>query len=391
MSTYLVAFMVCDFKERQITNTDGINIRVLVPAEHYAETEFALEMAADLLHFYKTFFNASYPFSKLDVAAVPKFAAEATKNWGLATFPMNSVLSNSSEASTESQELVASVISQKLVHQWVGNLVTMQWWNDLWLNEGLASFLEAVALDNIRPDWNMMDEFVVATTQVALSLDSLQISHSIITDAIDPLEIQAAFDFISSKKGAAILYMLAGFLGKEVLQKGLSNYLNKYSFQNARATDLWNTFSEVDPSHINVSQIMDTRTRQKGYPLIAVTFENPAVKVKQQRFRATALASDDDLSTDESPYGYKWFLPITYVTDLSDKQNICWLNMTDGEFTLPAEAKWLKVNVNQTGFYRVMYDNDLWKALTDLLHSDHKILTTADRANLVDDALSFSR
>ncbi|XP_035223488.1 glutamyl aminopeptidase-like, partial [Stegodyphus dumicola] len=243
-----------------------------------------------------------------------------------------------------------------------------------------------------------MDEFVVSFTQEALSLDSLQNSHPIVIDAIDPQEIEAAFDLIVYKKGASIINMLANVLSMETVQKGLSSYLKKYSFQNARTEDLWNEFTEVDLSHMNVSQIMDTWTRQKGYPLVTVTLEHTTVKVKQERFllfpdsgNISSPNSDNTSSSDISPYDYKWFVPISYVTDLGNKHSTYWLNMTDGEFALPSEAEWLKINVNQAGFYRVMYDNVLWEKLTNVLHSNHKILTPADRSNLLDDALILSR
>ncbi|KFM57066.1 Endoplasmic reticulum aminopeptidase 1, partial [Stegodyphus mimosarum] len=391
MSTYLVAFMVCDFKERAIINVDGVKVRVLIPAEQYEQSEFALEIAADVLHFCKTFFNIPYPLSKLDMAAIPDFAAGAMENWGLATFRMINILYDPSETSSEGQERVASVIAHEVAHQWFGNLVTMKWWSDLWLNEGFASFMESLIVDIIKPDWKKMDAFVATTVQDALSMDGLQTSHPIVTNAIDPLEIDATFDVISYKKGASLLSMLANFLGMDTLKNGLSNYLNKYRFQNARTEDLWNAFSEAESSHINVTQVMDTWTRQKGYPLITVTLEHPTVKVKQERFLLTAKSNSAQVSDDVSPYGYKWRVPVTYVTDLSNRQNTYWLNEAEGEFVLPAETKWLKVNSKEGGFYRVMYDHGLWKTLTELLQSNHKTLTAADRSNLVDDALSLSR
>ncbi|XP_035230136.1 endoplasmic reticulum aminopeptidase 2-like, partial [Stegodyphus dumicola] len=155
MSTYLVAFIVCDFREREITNLDGVDIRVLVPSEQCEESEYALELAADILDFYQTFFNISYPLSKLDMAAIPDFAYGAMENWGLVSFRLVAILYSPSETSANNQGIVASVISHELAHQWFGNLVTMQWWNDLWLNEGFASFMQYIALDSIRSEWDM--------------------------------------------------------------------------------------------------------------------------------------------------------------------------------------------------------------------------------------------
>ncbi|GBN33375.1 Glutamyl aminopeptidase [Araneus ventricosus] len=392
MSTYLVAFVVCDFKALQKMSPDGINVRVLVPPEQLNQAQYALDTAANVLHFFQQFFNISYPLPKLDMIAIPDFGPGAMENWGLVTFRMTTVLYNAMETSSESKEHVATVIAHELAHQWFGNLVTMQWWSDLWLNEGFASFVEYLGTNHVEPGWRMMDQFIVSTSQDAMSLDGLESSHPVMTDVDNPEEIDAIFDFISYKKGAAILYMLENFLGTETLKKGLSTYLNKYRFKNARTEDLWDAFTQVSltTSHLNVSKILDTWTRQKGYPLLTVTLKHRIVRIKQRRFLLTPPEYDDAKPSDLSPYGYKWFVPVTYITDI-DKENMFWLNMTDGEFLLPARAKWLKLNVNQTGFYRVMYDDGLWNTLIELLHTNHNVFKPADRANLLDDALTLSR
>ncbi|KAF8776973.1 Glutamyl aminopeptidase like protein [Argiope bruennichi] len=392
MSTYLVAFVVCDFKALQKTSPDGVNVRVLVPPEQLNQAQYALDTAPKVLHFFQQFFNISYPLPKLDMIAIPDFGPGAMENWGLVTFRMTTVLYNSMETSSESKEHVATVIAHELAHQWFGNLVTMQWWSDLWLNEGFASFVEYLGTNHVEPGWRMMDQFVVSTSQDAMSLDGLESSHPVMTDVDNPEEIDAIFDFISYKKGAAILYMLENFLGTETLKKGLSTYLNKYRFKNARTEDLWDAFTQVSltTSHLNVSKILDTWTRQKGYPLLTVTLKHRIVRIKQRRFLLTPPEYDDAKPSDLSPYGYKWFVPVTYITDI-DKENMFWLNMTDGEFLLPARAKWLKLNVNQTGFYRVMYDDGLWNTLIELLHTNYSVFKPADRANLLDDALTLAR
>ncbi|GFT63992.1 glutamyl aminopeptidase [Nephila pilipes] len=392
MSTYLVAFVVCDFKALEKTNPDGVNVRVLVPPEQLNQAQYALDTAVNVLHFFQQFFNISYPLPKLDMIAIPDFGPGAMENWGLVTYRMTTVLYNPMETSSESKEHVATVIAHELAHQWFGNLVTMQWWSDLWLNEGFASFVEYLGTNHVEPGWRMMDQFIVSTSQDAMSLDGLESSHPVMTDVDNPEEIDAIFDFISYKKGAAILYMLENFLGTETLKKGLSVYLNKYRFKNARTEDLWDAFTQVSltTSHLNVSKILDTWTRQKGYPLITVTLKHRIVRIKQRRFLLTPPEYDDAKPSDLSPYGYKWYVPVTYITDI-DKENMFWLNMTDGEFLLPARAKWLKLNVNQTGFYRVMYDDGLWNTLIDKLHTNHNVFKPADRANLLDDALTLAR
>lgn len=200
MSTYLVAFSVCDFKTRSARTRDGIHVRVLVPSEQYNQAGYALESAARILSYFQDFFNITYPLSKLDLMAVPDFGAGAMENWGLITFRTTMILFNEAESSSEFQETVAIVISHELGHQWFGNLVTMDWWSDLWLNEGFASYIENLGVDHIHPEWNMMDQFVVTTTQEALSLDALESSHPIHASVNNPSEIEAIFDIISYKK-----------------------------------------------------------------------------------------------------------------------------------------------------------------------------------------------
>ncbi|XP_015918798.1 glutamyl aminopeptidase [Parasteatoda tepidariorum] len=391
MSTYLVAFVVCDFRILEKLNEDGVNVRVLVPPDQYSHAQYALDTAANVLHFFRDFFNISYPLNKLDMIAIPDFGPGAMENWGLVTFRMTTILYNPMETSSESKEHVATVIAHELAHQWFGNLVTMKWWSDLWLNEGFASFMEYLGTNHVEPGWQMMDQFIVSTSQDAMALDGLESSHPVMTDVDNPEEIDAIFDFISYKKGAAILYMLENFLGRDTLKKGLSIYLNKYHYKSASTKDFWDTFTQValTTSHLNVSQILDTWTRQKGYPILIVTYKHPHVRIQQKRFLLTPPESDT--VSEVSPYGYKWFVPVTYVTDVSPKENMFWLNMTDGEFLVPAKAKWLKLNINQTGFYRVLYDDRLWNTLINLLYTNHKVFKPADRANLLDDALTLAR
>lgn len=393
MSTYLVAFVVCDFKELRKKNTDGIDVRVLVPPDQYSQAQFALDTAADVLHFYQAFFNINYPLPKLDMIAIPDFGPGAMENWGLITFRMTTILYNPRETSTESQEHVATVIAHEIAHQWFGNLVTMEWWSDLWLNEGFASFMEYLGTNSVKPDWNMMDQFIVTTTQDALALDSLESSHPIMTDVKDPVEIEAIFDAISYKKGAAILYMLENFLGEQNLKEGLTVYLNKYRFKNAKTEDLWNAFTQVSlkTTRLNVSKIMDTWTRQKGYPLITVSMKNDKVKISQKRFLLAPPEYDDAKTSDLSPYGYRWIVPVTYRTNVIHSGQKSWLDEVQGEFLLPSGSSWVKLNLNQTGFYRVMYDSELWTTLISVLHENHMVFHPADRANLLDDALTLAR
>ena len=209
MSTYLVAFTVCDFKTMSARTKEGIHVRVLAPGDQYSQVEYALSSAVQILSYYQEFFNVTYPLSKLDLMAVPDFGAGAMENWGLITFRTTMILYNDAESSSDFQEQVATVISHELAHQWFGNLVTMEWWSDLWLNEGFASFVENLGVDFIHPEWKMLDQFVVSTTQDAMALDSLESSHPIMANVVNPSEIEAIFDVISYKKVSSLIGMIA--------------------------------------------------------------------------------------------------------------------------------------------------------------------------------------
>ena len=413
MSTYLVAFTVCDFKTLSGRTNEGVHVRVLLPSDQANQGDFALQTAIHILDFYEDFFNISYPLSKLDLMAVPDFAAGAMENWGLITFRTTMILYRDDESSSEFQENVAVVISHELAHQWFGNLVTMEWWNDLWLNEGFSSFLEVLGVDAIHPEFRMLDQFIITTTQDAMILDSLEASHPIMAQVKNPNEIEAIFDVISYKKGAALIRMLENFLKLDVLRTGLTKYLHKYQFRNAKTTDLWQSFTEVVPnSPVNVSAIMDRWVKQKGFPVISSKLERNRLFLSQRRFLSApvdpsfgddsgqSINSNNDIILMEdphpaSPFGYQWIVPITIITSKAkDSPRLVWLSQPDAVLTMDSTCEWFKLNVNQSGFYRVNYDDTNWRSLIEVLHSKDfsaHILSPSDRSNLLDDALSFMK
>lgn len=178
-----------------------------------------------------------------DLIAIPNFAAGAMENWGLITFREVAILLDPKETSLEAREGIAVTIAHELAHQWFGNLVTMRWWNDIWLNEGAASFFEYKGVHNFSPEWNIMDTFIIYKTQPALRLDALSNSHPINVSVEDPSEIESIFDEISYYKGSAILYMLERFMGEDVFRTGLNDYLNLHAYKSADTDDLWAAFS----------------------------------------------------------------------------------------------------------------------------------------------------
>ncbi|XP_015795165.1 endoplasmic reticulum aminopeptidase 1-like [Tetranychus urticae] len=396
MSTYLVAFVVCDFKPLDARTKEGTHVRVLAPRDQVNHGELALRSAVSILTYFQSFFNLTYPLTKLDLVSVPDFGAGAMENWGLMTFRSTAIMYNEKTSPDSAKEEVLTVISHEIAHQWFGNLVTMKWWNDLWLNEGFASYVENLGVDHLYPDWRMLDQFVLTTTQEALALDSLESSHAIMNDVKDPREIEALFDTISYKKGAALIRMLKNFLGPDNLRFGLKNYLSKYKFSNAETSDLWRSFSNIVPNEvINVTSIMETWVRQKGYPVISVRSYGEHVLLTQKRYLSSPLSEDELDGNNTSPFGYQWIVPITFITSHNPRDaTLIWMSSSNSVIPFPHHVDWFKINVNQTGFYRVNYDEYNWKRLISLLDRsgpDTHLLSPSDRANLIDDAFSFMR
>ena len=216
------------------------------------------------------------------------------ENWGLITYRETSLLYAENESSAAAQQWVAIVVAHELAHQWFGNLVTMQWWNDLWLNEGFASWMEYKGVSYTQPGWAMMEQFLAKVILPALQLDSLASSHPVSVPVNDPKEIEAIFDTISYKKGSSIIHMLENYLGEDVLRSGLKEYLNKHKFGNAVTKDLWKALRKATGNKINVEIMMNTWTLQMGYPLITFMKGDQIDKnkqgwcVKQSRFLSSA-------------------------------------------------------------------------------------------------------
>lgn len=389
MSTYLLALVVCDYgllKDQLGT----LQLQVLVPEEQKSQGSFALGIMKGALQFFNSFFNISCPMNKLDLIAIPDFGPGAMENWGLITFRMSSLLYDDGVTPVRSKERIASTVAHELAHQWFGNLVTMAWWDDLWLNEGFATFLETVCVDHLQPEWGLLDLFPYSTSQPALDLDSLQTSHPVSARVHDPDEIDALFDSISYNKGAAIISMLQSFLGSSQLRRGLSLYLNTYRFSNARTSDLWDAFTNVTSGLVDVAEVMDTWTRQKGYPVVRVVLSpDGQLALSQRRFRL--VPSRSDVASEPTPdLGYRWFVPLSLRTD-GQGTHLFWMNRTDVRVPFAERPLWIKANVNQTGFYRVNYEASNWAALNHQLHTDHRALSASDRAGLLDDAFTLAR
>lgn len=375
MSTYLVAYIVGEFDYLEDTTSDGIKVRVFTPVGKKELGNFALFGATKALSYFNEFFGISYPLPKMDLVGIGDFAAGAMENWGLVTYRETRLLIDSKNSSSSTKEATMRTISHEIAHSWFGNLVTMQWWTHLWLNEGFARFIEHLAVDHLFKEWDIWTQFVSNVYSVALNLDSLKSTHAIEIPVGHPDEINEIFDSISYAKGGSILRMLSDFIGIDNLKKGLYEYLTKFKYSNAVTEDLWECLQMFSDQPIQ--KIMDTWTKQEGYPVIhvkEVSTENgkKTLEFSQNRFLLSGESKDHSI----------WKIPIKIKT----KTEKYFLLMEDikVQFTIKDDG-WYKINSEQTGFYRVHYES--YKQLSNIITD----LSPSDRIGLICDAFALTR
>ncbi|KAG7213582.1 hypothetical protein KM043_002837 [Ampulex compressa] len=393
MSTYLSCFIVSDFVA--VTSmAKGLNNRefpvsVYTTRAQKEKGSFALEFGVKVIEYYINLFRIDYPLPKLDMAAVPDFVSGAMENWGLVTYREARLLYDSNTSSTANKQDIATVVSHEFAHMWFGNLVTMSWWNDLWLNEGFATFMQYKSADSILPEWGLMDQFLINEVHTVFVTDSKLSSHPIVQTVSNPDEITAIFDEISYQKGSSVIRMMENFIGSDIFYAGITTYLNKFAYQNAETADLFKILQDAVGSEINITEIMDTWTRQKGFPVVNVKKSGNIYTLTQKRFLADPDAVSDP---SESDYGYKWTIPITYITNRTSTPKLVWFDKDAADLVIEINdpVDWVKFNADQVGYYRVNYEADVWDTLNNLLRHYHKRLSVSDRTHLLEDAFSMA-
>ncbi len=373
VSTYLIYLGVGEFE--YLTSKIGkVQIRVVTTKGNKSKGKFSLNLGKKLLTSYEKYFGIKYPLPKLDLIAVPDFAAGAMENWGAITFRETILLYDPKTSSTRTKQFIAEVISHEIAHQWFGNLVTMKWWNDLWLNESFATFMATKFVDKFYPEWDLWNQFVEDAMNVAMSLDSLKTTHPIDVKVHSPSEIREIFDAISYDKGGCILRMLEHYVGETNFRKGLKQYLSKFKYKNAQGQDLWNEIGKA--SRMPVSNMVNSWLKQSGFPLVEIEQKDSTLYLKQRRY---LLEHDKKFSKGQ------WMIPISIgLSKEISKKMFSKKSMT---VKIPKKTVGFVANYGRRGFYRVKYGEGILLDLKMLV--DQKRIAPIDRWAIQNDLYSL--
>ncbi|ETP29338.1 hypothetical protein F442_21503 [Phytophthora nicotianae P10297] len=402
MSTYLVAMVVGEFDMISDLTKEGVVVNVYTAPGQSVRGRFALDVATKALSFFTDSFRIPYPLKKLDMVAIPDFLG-AMENWGLVTYTETFLLVDQKLSSHEIKADAARAICHELSHQWFGNLVTMDWWTGLWLNEGFAQYMEFDAAHHIFPEWKLWETFVQdIMLGSAFVKDAMVSSHPIEVVVNHPDEADEIFDAISYHKGSSMVRMLSEYLGRDVFYRGVHDYLVKFSYKNTVTEDLWEALEQV--SGQKLKDMADTWTKQVGFPLLTVKqdADGKCVLVQERFFADSSLSAEDHTL---------WDVPLTFCTSndpTAIKRLGIWsaksASSKDSTPTTPYEAGdeinkqiqvptgpkgWIKLNPNQAGFYLVNYSPALWKRLE--IPVKEQLLDVPDRVSLLNSVFAFAR
>ncbi|RVE71361.1 hypothetical protein OJAV_G00051250, partial [Oryzias javanicus] len=386
MSTYLFGFTLSEFK-----STTSPLSRVTVKT--YARPEailagharYAANISGKILQFYENRFEINYQPIKLDQVALPDLVSTTMENWGLITYQEASLLYQEGMSSLLHKEEVATVIAHGLAHHWFGNLVTMGWWNDVWLNEGLATYMSYFAVEHVEPGFKIKDVAVMKDLHEALKQDALTTSRPLTVtqgDIQTPSEVKEMFDTITYSKGAMLLRMLAGFVGETAFDLGVKTYLKAFRGATAETEDLWQHIEAARSvkNSFTVPRVMKPWTEQQGYPVININTTSGEIVQKHFLFNGSVTSS------------YWWYIPIRFMRGDSEPSSI-WLEVPGPvkkeEFI--STKNWVLANTDCLGFYRVNYNLENWQHLLQQLENNPDRIPLMNRGQLIDDAFNLAR
>ncbi|XP_044756768.1 aminopeptidase N-like [Coccinella septempunctata] len=393
MSTCSLAFTISDFVPLKCNSTCPNSIvKIWGPISDLSKGDFALKSAAAIIDYLEKYFGIKYPLPKLDLLAVPNLAQAATENWGLISFRKSSLLFDPSKESVLVKPQIFNVLCKNIIKQWMGNLVSIRWWSELWLKEGFAMLLSAQIEKDLKPDWDTYNNIPLMEIETSLFEDSLNSSSSLRTKIVDNEQIEQITDSLIYEKGSSLLRMLNNTVTQPVFEGAIRNYLRIFSYKSAGQDELWAEIvkaSDIEGSNQtlwneqNLKIIMDSWTKQPGYPCIFVTKkgnESGVYTITQNRF-------GDENGTRT------WFVPITYIKKNSTEVARVWLNNEKSKTvdTNASEDSWILVNIRRKGFYRVNYDDENWKLLREQLEEDHHKIPLSNRAQLLDDSFEQAK
>ena len=370
MSTYLVAFVTGDLQRKTAKTSGGVEVNVwATKAQPAASLDFALETSVKVIEFYNDYFDTAYPLPKCDHVALPDFTSGAMENWGLITYREIALLADPKISSISTRQYVALVIAHELAHQWFGNLVTMKWWNNLWLNESFASLMEYIAIDSIHPDWNMWLEFSTSEPIMALRRDSIDGVQAVQIDVHHPDEIGTLFDgAIVYAKGNRLLRMLQQYVGDDVFQIGLKQYFKDFAYKNTEANDLWQAIAKA--SGEDIVEMMNTWITQPGYPVVHMTRDGDQVTLTQEQF----------FIGPHEPSNRLWPIPLTAGRDSAPRL------MTEKSVTFTSPEP-VRLNVSDSAHFITHYDEQTLQAIIDAFGEFQPI----ERLPLIHEAVLLAR
>ena len=370
MSSYLLAFVIGELHKKSAHTKSGVEVNVwATPAQNENTLDFALDIATRSIDFYDEYFGVKYPLPKSDHVALPDFSSGAMENWGLITYRESCLLADPELTPESSRRFIATVIAHELSHQWFGNLVTMQWWNDLWLNESFANMMEYVAIDALQPDWHMWEDFATNEVTAALRRDSLDGVQSVQADVNHPDEISTLFDpAIVYAKGGRLLVMVRKLIGEEAFRSGLKSYFEKFAYKNTVGNDLWQELESASGQPI--VNLMNAWISQPGLPVVSVSNSHDAAILSQERF----------FIGEHQPSDALWPIPLFANQPLDVKI------LNQKETTVSTE-KPLQLNCGLSAHFITKYD----ESTREYLLKNITELPTLDKICILQDATILAR
>ncbi|HEX6416706.1 MAG TPA: M1 family aminopeptidase, partial [Candidatus Saccharimonadales bacterium] len=374
MSTYLLAWVTGELHRKTATTKSGVEVNIwATPAQSPESLDFALDIATRTIDFFDDYFKTPYPLPKSDHVALPDFSSGAMENWGLVTYREVALLADPKSTSVSSKHYIATVIAHELSHQWFGNLVTMKWWNNLWLNESFATLMEYIAVDALHPEWNVWLDFSTMESIMALRRDSLDGVQPVQLEVHHPDEISTLFDgAIVYAKGARLLRMLQHYIGHEAFQAGLQSYFSKYAYRNTDGDDLWNELSTA--SGKDITGFMNTWISQSGYPVVSVSQNGSEMTLSQEQF----------FVGPHQPSSKIWPIPLS-----ASSNDLPELLEEKTQTIVHEGASPVRLNIGDTGHFITHYDKTMLAAITAEISTG--TLSPLDRLQLLHEQTLLAR